>query len=153
VFNHAPPDYACPFCRIVKGVEDEHTLTRQSDVVARTDLATAFVSSHWWPNNPGHVLVVPNRHFENIFDLPTDHAAAIHDLSRRVAIAMKTAYRCDGITTRQHSEPAGDQEVWHYHLHVFPRFNEDRFYELQAHRTLSDPSERAAYAKKLREAL
>lgn len=38
---------------------------------------------------------------------------------------MKAAYGCDGVSTRQHNEPAGDQDVWHYHLHVVPRWHGD----------------------------
>ena len=48
-------------------------------------------------NNEGHVLVIPNQHFENIFDLPLELGAEIHVFSRTIALAMKTTYHCDGI--------------------------------------------------------
>ena len=41
---------------------------------------------------------------------------------------MKTAFGCPGVSTRQHNEPAGNQDVWHYHVHVFPRWHGDRLY-------------------------
>jgi diadenosine tetraphosphate (Ap4A) HIT family hydrolase len=41
---------------------------------------------------------------------------------------MKDAYRCDGVSTRQHNEPAGDQDVWHLHVHVLPRHQGDQLY-------------------------
>ena len=52
----------------------------------------------------------------------------IFDTSKRVAIALKETYKCDGVSTRQHNEPAGNQDVWHFHLHVFPRYTGDKLY-------------------------
>ena len=60
---------------------------------------------------------------------------------------MKAAFSCDGVSTRQHNEPAGYQEVWHYHLHVFPRYGADELYRSSARRTTVD--ERAPYAASL----
>jgi histidine triad (HIT) family protein len=151
MFNHAPEGYVCPFCLAVRGVEDERTLTRQADVVLRTDLVAAFVSSHQFENTPGHVLVVPIAHHENLYDLPLPLAAKIHEAARAVALAMKAAYACEGISTRQHNEPAGNQDVWHYHLHVFPRHAGDNLYG--SRKAFMPPEERAAYAAKLRAAL
>jgi histidine triad (HIT) family protein len=93
--------------------------------VRRDDLATAFVSPRWWPENHGHVLVVPNAHYENLYDLPSGYGRAVHDLAREVAIAIRQTYGCDGTSLRQHSEPAGNQDRWHYHMHVFPRYADD----------------------------
>lgn len=65
-----------------------------------------------------------------------------------MAMALKGAYACDGISTRQHNEPAGNQVVWHYHLHVFPRYNNDRLYTSTGYYT--EPEERVPYAARLR---
>lgn len=67
-----------------------------------------------------------------------------------MAIAFKRVYGCDGVSTRQHNEPAGNQEVWHYHLHVFPRYVDDDLYDLTAQRRLTTPDERQPYADRLR---
>jgi histidine triad (HIT) family protein len=150
---HAPPDYVCPFCLIVAGVESEHVWTEQQDVVYRDTHVNAFVAAAWWPNNPGHVIIVPNEHFENIFDLPLVYATALHAAAQKIAVAFKHTYRCDGVSTRQHNEPAGNQDVWHYHLHVFPRYHNDRLYELIRQRRRTTPEERIAYAVRLRQAL
>jgi histidine triad (HIT) family protein len=74
MFNHEPDDYRCPFCRLVAGGEDERRTQR--DVVRRAELATAFVSPRCWPNNHGHVLIVPNAHHENLYDLPRRYGHA-----------------------------------------------------------------------------
>jgi histidine triad (HIT) family protein len=82
---------------------------------------------------------------------PGSLAAEIHETARRIALAMKSAYGCEGISTRQHNEPGGGQDVWHYHLHVFPRYAGDDLYGSAFRETT--PAERAAYAEQLRAAL
>jgi histidine triad (HIT) family protein len=153
MYHHAPPGYVCPFCLIVAGVENDHVWTRQGDVVLRDELVTAFVSAGWWPNNAGHVIIVPNMHYENIFDLPLHCATAIHTAAQRIAVAFKQVYRCHGVSTRQHNEPAGNQDVWHYHLHIFPRYPDDQLYELINHRRRTTPDERLPYVERLRQVL
>jgi histidine triad (HIT) family protein len=149
--NHAPEGYACPFCLLVAGVEDGRVISRQADIVYRDEAVIAFVSSHQYPNNPGHVLVTPNAHFENLYDLPDELGGIIHSVARRIALAMKAAYGCDGVSTRQHNEPAGNQDVWHFHLHVFPRYNGDDLYLTRS--SLMPAEQRAEYARRLRENL
>lgn len=148
MYNHAPEGYICPFCLLVAGVENEHVWSVQADIVYRDDAVTAFIGARQWARNHGHVIVVPNPHFENIYDLPVSFAARIHQAAQKVAWAMKAAYRCDGVSTRQHNEPAGNQDVWHYHLHVFPRYAGDALYESRPQPMA--PHERARYAEKLR---
>jgi histidine triad (HIT) family protein len=145
--------YACPFCAVVAGGETESCYTRQRDVIWRDSDVTAFIASHWWPRNHGHVLIVPNAHIENLYAMPDDLLARVHVLSRNVAIAFKETYRCDGVSVRQHNEPAGNQDVWHYHLHVFPRFVGDRLYQSNGEKYLSDPADRVPFAELLREHL
>lgn len=129
--SHAPENYACPFCLLMQGIKNEHVHSLSSDIVYRDERVAAFVSSHQWPNNYGNVIVIPAEHFENIFDLPVRFALDIHRTAKRLAVAMKVVYACEGISTRQHNEPAGSQDVWHYHLHVTPRYENDRYYATQ----------------------
>jgi histidine triad (HIT) family protein len=151
VYNHAPDDYACPFCLLARGIDasqSAHVLSRNADTVYRDGEVTALIASHQWPNNHGHVLLLPNAHHENIYELPLYLATRIHELARALALAMKAAYGCDGTSTRQHNEPAGNQDVWHYHLHLFPRYAGDALYTSQ--RALMPAGERAVYAARLR---
>jgi histidine triad (HIT) family protein len=148
MYNHAPEDYRCPFCLLIQRVESEHVLSCQGDIIYRDDSVTAFVGSHQWPNNPGNVLVAPNEHHENIYDVPIHLATRVHAVARAVALAMKEAYHCDGVSTRQHNEPAGNQDVWHYHLHVTPRYVGDDFYRTE--RAPMAPVERSEHAGRLR---
>jgi histidine triad (HIT) family protein len=148
-FSHEPSGYDCPFCRIATGQDCEANWTKQSDVVWRDELVTAFINSAFWPNNPGHVLVIPNEHFENVYDVSDAALAAVQIAGKRIALALKAAYGCDGTSFRQHNEPAGYQEVWHYHLHVFPRYHGDDLYLRSHERRFVTPAERVPYAEKL----
>lgn len=125
MYNHGPPGYDCPFCRLARG--EETSRSGQADIVRRDEHVIAFMSVDWFVGNPGHVLVTPVAHHENLFDLPPELGSPIQAVVRRVAFAMKQAYRCDGITIVQNNEPDGGQDVWHYHVHVFPRFRDDGF--------------------------
>jgi histidine triad (HIT) family protein len=149
MYNHASEGYECHFCRIINGLDNEGWNT-QSDVFWRTEHITALINTRWWVNTPGHALILPNRHIENIYDLTPDIAVHVHEAARQVAIAFKRVYGCNGTSLRQHNEPAGYQEVFHYHLHVFPRYHNDQLYERNSEHRLSTPEERLPYALKLR---
>jgi histidine triad (HIT) family protein len=112
MFQHAPEGYVCPFCRVAQGTYD--ALTTQQDVVFQDSLVTVFIAPFWWPNNEGHVLIIPNSHFENLYELPARYAYRIQDLTQAIALAFKQVYRCHGVSIRQHNEPASGQDVWHF---------------------------------------
>lgn len=151
--SHAPPDYDCPFCHLARREHAERDFSRLSDIVWQTETVTVFVASHQYPRNAPNMLVIPNRHYENIFELPPELGADIQRAAQKIAIALKQVYHCDGISTRQHNEPAGSQDVWHYHLHVTPRFRGDRFYLDFYDKERMDAAQRAEHAARLRAAL
>ena len=151
MLNHAPAGYACPFCRLVSGGQTEHS--GQADVVLRANGTTAFVAGKWWPANPGHVLVVPDAHHENLYDVPDSALGAVYAAAKRVAQAIRAAYGCHGTSTRQHNEPGSGQDVWHFHVHVFPRYAGDDLYGRDAEARWATAEERAPYARVLREQL
>jgi histidine triad (HIT) family protein len=151
LFNHEPPGYRCPFCFLLAGGQTE--IDHPRDIVERTELATALIASGWWPNNPGHVLVVPNAHYENLYDLPVEYGHAVHDLIGQIARAMRTSYDCAGVSTRQHNEPAGGQDLWHYHVHVIPRHPGDDLNSSIPSPEFAPGPKRWAYADKIRNQL
>ena len=132
-------------------------LTRQADIVYRDQHVTAFICSHFFKRNAGHSLVIPNAHYESIYSLPQELGARISVVTKSVALGLKTAFNCDGVTVWQTNEPAGGQTVWHYHVHVIPRFTDDRYYENLAISdttyTVMEPEQRAALAVRLRREL
>jgi histidine triad (HIT) family protein len=111
----------------------------------------ALISPRWWPSNHGHVLVVPIRHYENLYELPAGVGHAVHDLVRDVAIAIRVIYGCGGVSTRQHNEPAGGQDAWHYHVHVFPRYAGDQLYASAPYPEFVTAEQRQPYADRLRD--
>lgn len=149
--THAPDGYDCPFCRLTAGVETE--LNRLDDIVWHDDRTTAFVSPRWWPANEGHVIVIPNRHIENLYAIDDTLLGALYATVKRVAVAMRAAYGCAGTSTRQHNEPGAGQDVWHLHVHVFPRTDGDDLYARDAEFRWATPAERAPYAARLRAAI
>jgi len=66
---------------------------------------------------------------------------------------MKSSYKCDGISMRQHNEPAGNQDIWHYHLQVFPRYEGDNLYLKHNEKMKTDANERLPYVNKLKREL
>jgi histidine triad (HIT) family protein len=135
----------------VQGVENEHNWIKQTDLVYQDEQVTSFIGLRKWPNNVGHVLIIPNEHFENIYDLPIGISAEIQKIAKAVALAMKAVYSCDGVILLQRNEPAGEQLTWHYHLHVIPRYENDNWHLSQRQPFPAD--ERAEYALKLRTAI
>ena len=148
-YNHAPTEYVCPICLGVNGVDSDKTLLRLEDIVYIDEFVTAFINSFWITGNEGHVIVVPNEHYENIYDLPENLGAHIFRVAKKISIAMKKAYNCDGITTLQNNEPAGNQHAFHYHFHVFPRYEGDHLHTNMGDKQLADPAKRKEYAGKL----
>lgn len=103
----------CWACRIVAGERCGHVVMAISDVVVAIN---PFASA------PGHTLVMPRRHIENIYELPDELAAPILGTAAVVARGARSAFDADGITLRQNNGAASDQHLFHFHLHVIPRF-------------------------------
>jgi len=72
--------------------------------------------------NPYKVLVIPRAHVETIYDLSDDQAARIFQAAVRIARAIREASGCDGLNVVQSNGRAGQQDVFHFHLHLVPRF-------------------------------
>ena len=141
----------CTFCAI--GAGGDGIRTTREDVVYRDQATTAFVAAKWWRGNEGHVLVIPNRHARDVYEIAEDDLAAVYGTAKRVAHAIRGSYGCEGTSMRQHNEPGGGQDVFHLHVHVFPRWAGDRLYERNAEARWTTPTERAPYVARLRDAL
>lgn len=80
------------------------------------------------PVTPGHVLVVPKSHAEGLVDLPDDLGVRVWEVGHRVGRALRlSGLRCEGVTLFLADGEAAFQEIFHVHLHVFPRFKGDSF--------------------------
>jgi histidine triad (HIT) family protein len=106
----------CIFCDIVEG-------RAPADVVFEDGETLAFMDIN--PANPGHTLVIPRRHVRNVYELDEAAAAAIMKATVRVARAIKKALQPDGMNLVQSNERAGGQDVFHFHMHIIPRWYGD----------------------------
>lgn len=88
MYNHAPSDYDCPLCQLVRGVDNPDPWTKQSDIFYRDGDVLAFVNTKWWGAIEGNAIVMPNRHIENMFELPIELAGPIHETAKRIGIAF-----------------------------------------------------------------
>jgi histidine triad (HIT) family protein len=84
--SHQPLDCLCPFCDWLNGNETEYK--QNSDIVFQDEFVTAFISPKWWVNNPGHVIIIPNRHYENLYEIPDDLLSRVYITAKKLAIAM-----------------------------------------------------------------
>ena len=106
----------CVFCRIVEG---QIPATR----VHEDELTLAFMDIG--QVNPGHVLVTVKPHVENIYGLDDRLAAAVFQTAARVARALQKAYSPGGVTLYQANGTAAGQTVYHFHMHLVPRYDND----------------------------
>jgi histidine triad (HIT) family protein len=146
--KNAPAGYECPFCGIAATLPQA---SPESAVVLVQQDVFALVPLHHYGGIRGNCLIAPRRHFENVLDIPDELGNEFFRAARRLSAAMQLAFGCDGISTRQHNGPAGDQDVWHFHLHVIPRFQGDNLHGGQ--KVLYEKDERQDVASRLRAAL
>ena len=106
----------CWACRVMAG-------ETRGCVVAET--RDVLVLLNPFPLSPGHALVVPRRHVRDLYELPDDLAGPVLYAAARVARALRRAFGADGVTLRQNNGAASDQHLFHFHLHVVPRFDGD----------------------------
>ena len=106
----------CIFCAIVAGETPAIKVYEDAHVLAFMDIA---------PANPGHTLVIPKQHYRNIFDMPAEIGGKIMETAVLIANAIRTALAPDGLNLFQSNEAAAFQTVFHFHLHLIPRWEGD----------------------------
>ena len=74
------------------------------------------------PLYEGHALVIPKKHYVDIFDIPEDQLSKVHNVAKQVSFAVKNATNADGVSIIQQSGKASGQDIFHFHVHVVPRF-------------------------------
>ena len=106
----------CIFCKIIAGEIPAVTVLDEEPVLAFMDIN---------PSSPGHMLVVPKKHAENIFEISETDLAAVMKAVKRCATAVKEALKAEGVTVLQLNGKASDQIVPHLHIHIIPRWQND----------------------------
>ena len=109
-------DDNCIFCKIANGEIPSATLYEDEDFRVILDLG---------PATKGHALILPKNHFANLFEIPEDMDAKAFILAKKIAKKMKDVFGCDGVNIVQNNGVAAGQTVFHFHIHLIPRNNED----------------------------
>jgi histidine triad (HIT) family protein len=92
-------------------------------------------------------MVIPNHHYEDIYSISEEALYEVYRVVQKVVLAIRSTYDgCTATSTRQHNEPDGNQSVWHFHAHVFPRYKDDDLYKNHDNKTYVSPAERKKYA-------
>ncbi len=107
----------CIFCKIANGMIPSATIYENSDFKVILDVS---------PASKGHTLILPKEHFDNIFDMDADTAGKLFSLAAAVARALKQAINCDGMNIVQNNGEVAGQTVFHFHMHLIPRYEGDR---------------------------
>ena len=108
---------SCIFCKIASKNASASIVYEDASVMAFLDIR---------PLNEGHTLVIPKRHYAFIYAVPDEEVAQLYKIVKKVAVAVKRGVKADGITVAQQNERAAGQEIFHVHVHVIPRYVEQR---------------------------
>ena len=106
----------CIFCKIANGIIPSATIYENSDFKVILDVS---------PASKGHTLILPKEHFDNILDMDADTAGKLFSLAAAVARALKQATGCDGMNIVQNNGEIAGQTVFHFHMHLIPRYEGD----------------------------
>lgn len=108
----------CTFCKIIKGEIPHYIIYQDKDTFAFLDIR---------PVNKGHALVIPKKHYENIYEIPEDILKKVIITTQKITKSIKRVLKPDGINICLNNEPAAGQVVPHLHFHVMPRYNGDGY--------------------------
>ena len=107
---------SCIFCKIAAGEIPSKTLYEDEEFRVILDPA---------PATKGHALILPKDHYRDLFELPDEKAAKVMVLAKKMAAQMREKLHCDGFNLMQNNEEAAGQTVFHFHMHLIPRYNDD----------------------------
>lgn len=107
----------CIFCKIANGEIPAATLYEDENFRVILDLG---------PASKGHALILPKTHAANIYELSDEMAAKAMILAKKMATAMTAALKCDGFNIVQNNGECAGQTVFHFHMHLIPRYKGDQ---------------------------
>ena len=138
----------CVFCKIIDGTYTSCKIYEDGEILAFMDIQ---------PVNQGHILIVPKKHAELIADLDDETSGKMFILAKKINKALrKSGIKLEGINYFLADGESAGQEVFHTHLHIFPRFKGDGFglkFPEGYRKKPSDRSELNNIAEKIKSAL
>jgi histidine triad (HIT) family protein len=130
----------CIFCKIVAGEIPSQKIFEDDEVFAFMDIN---------PWTRGHALVIPKRHSCNLYEIDEHDLAVTTNGAKRLSLLMRDRLQCDGVNLINSCEPAAWQTVFHFHMHVIPRYDDDPL-RLPGQPREADQDELAELAETLR---
>ena len=109
-------DNDCIFCKIAAGEIPSATLYEDEDFRVILDLG---------PASKGHALIIPKEHYRNLYDIDEELASKAIVLAKKLVKKMTDVLGCDGYNIVQNNEEAAGQTVFHFHMHMIPRYKDD----------------------------
>ncbi len=109
-------DENCIFCKIANGEIPTKTLYEDDTFRVIMDLG---------PATKGHALILPKEHYKNLYEIPENVAADAMILAKKMAIKMTNALHADGFNVVQNNNEIAGQTVFHFHIHLIPRYTDD----------------------------
>lgn len=107
----------CIFCKIANGEIPSATLYEDDDFRVILDIS---------PAAKGHMLVLPKEHYADIMAMPEELTAKAFILAKKMAAKLEQVLGCDGVNLIQNNHEAAGQTVFHFHIHIIPRYTKDR---------------------------
>jgi histidine triad (HIT) family protein len=120
----------CVFCQIIRK-------EAFASIVYEDKQVMAFLSNR--PVNEGHTLVIPKKHYVNIYEIPEEEACYLFKMAKRVAQAVSDAMAAEGIRIVQNNGEAAGQVIFHLHVHIIPLKPHEGFSHGKAYRNPSSP--------------
>ncbi len=106
----------CIFCKIANGAIPSATVYEDEAFRVILDIA---------PAAKGHALILPKEHYDNLWELGQEEAEKVMSIAAKVSKAQKAALDCDGVNVLQNNGVAAGQTVFHFHMHLIPRYDND----------------------------
>lgn len=106
----------CIFCKLANGVFPTNSIYEDEDFNVILDAG---------PATKGHALILPKEHYANIYEIDDEVLAKAMKLAKKIIVHEKEALGCDGYNIVQNNEPAAGQTVFHFHVHLIPRYEGD----------------------------
>lgn len=106
----------CIFCKLANGEIPSATIYEDEEFRVILDLN---------PATKGHALILPKEHAADLFEMPEERVQKAFALAKRMAGKMRDVLRCDGFNLVQNNGPAAGQTVFHFHIHLIPRYEND----------------------------
>ena len=109
-------DDNCIFCKLANGIIPTNSIYEDEDFNVILDLG---------PATKGHAIILPKDHYKNLYELPDETASKVMKLAKKMAIQMTDKLGADGFNLVQNNNEVAGQTVFHFHMHLIPRYDDD----------------------------